>query len=317
MVMKKLMFALALVSLVFTSAQAQKQLGEEHNIEVNLNPFANFSSIEDSNGSSTMFGGNFIDGSTLKYRYFLDDDKALRVRLTVGVDNTDYAYHQLGEISDTLALENVDSPQLDLSTSSSVIGIGVGYEIHFDGTDNLSPYFGFEGNFSLATVKHTKEMWGPNEITHVGQYDKFVEWEYSNSQSVTNFGLDVLFGADYYFNDAIYVGLETGIGFGITSVGNHEISTQLVNGGNSLSAFNIEYGNPALENYLDIEIADSFVGQLPFDAVTDLMTESDFYEEYITSSPPTEVVNTSPNRLSNFMFGNVFNASLRFGYLFD
>jgi len=307
MVMKKLMFALALVSLVFTSAQAQKQLGKEHNIEVNLNPFANFSS----DSSSTMFGGNFIDGTTLKYRYFLDDDKALRVRLTVGVDNTTYAYTQIDETTTVLDIDNVDSPQLDLSTNNSLVGIGLGYELHFDGTDNLSPYFGFEGSFSMATVKHTKEMWGPNEAAHVGVYDKFVEWEYSNSQSVTNFGLDLLFGADYYFNDAIYIGFETGIGFGITSVGNHTISTQLVNGGTSLSAFNLEFGNPADENYLSIDIADSFVGDLGFDAVTDLM-----YDEYIDGSTDT-VLNTFPNRTGNFMFGNVFNASLRFGYLFD
>jgi opacity protein-like surface antigen len=295
MVMKKLMFALALVSLVFTSAQAQKQLGGEHNVEVNLTPF----------------GDSPIDGSTLKYRNFLDDDKALRVRLTLGVNNTSYAYSQFDEITTILDIENVDSPQLDLATSSSVIGIGVGYEIHFGGTDNLSPYFGFEGNFSMASVKHTKEMWGPNEAPHIGLYDKFVEWEYSNSQSVTNYGLGLLFGADYYFNDAIYIGLETGIGFGITSVGNHEISTQLVNGGVSLSAFNIEFGNPSDENYLAIDIADSFVGQLPFDAVTDFM-----YDEYIDEDTDT-VLNASPNRTGNFMFGNVFNAALRFGYLFD
>ncbi len=301
------MFALALVSLVFTSAQAQKQLGKEHNIEVNLNPFANFSS----DSSSTMFGGNFIDGTTLKYRYFLDDDKALRVRLTVGVDNTTYAYKQFDETTTVLDIENVDSPQLNLSTNNSLVGIGLGYELHFDGTDNLSPYFGFEGSFSMATVKHTKQMWGPNEAAHIGEYDKFVEWEYSNSQSVTNFGLDLLFGADYYFNDAIYIGFETGIGFGITSVGNHTISTQLINGGTSLSAFNIEFGNPADENYLSIEIADSFVGDLGFDAVTDLM-----YDEYIDGDTDT-VLNTHPNRTGNFMFGNVFNASLRFGYLFD
>ena len=61
--MKKLMFSLALFSLVFTSAQAQKQLGGEHNIEVNLTPL----------------GNSPIDGTTLKYRNFLDDDKAFRL----------------------------------------------------------------------------------------------------------------------------------------------------------------------------------------------------------------------------------------------
>ena len=68
--MKKLMFTLALVSAAFTSAQAQKQLGGEHNIEVAFAPF----------------GGNPINSSTLKYRNFMDDDRALRV--TLGLNNT-------------------------------------------------------------------------------------------------------------------------------------------------------------------------------------------------------------------------------------
>jgi hypothetical protein len=67
--MKKLMFTLAICSLVFTSAQAQKQLGKEHNVEVNLNPFG-----------TVLTDGTFagpIDGTTFKYRYFIDDDAAL------------------------------------------------------------------------------------------------------------------------------------------------------------------------------------------------------------------------------------------------
>ena len=38
--MKKLMFTLAAFAVAFTSAQAQKQLGEEHNIEVSFNPLS-------------------------------------------------------------------------------------------------------------------------------------------------------------------------------------------------------------------------------------------------------------------------------------
>ena len=66
--MKKLMFTLAAFAVAFTSAQAQKQLGEEHNIEVSFNPL-----------SGGLFGGNsIIDATSLKYRKFLDDDAALR-----------------------------------------------------------------------------------------------------------------------------------------------------------------------------------------------------------------------------------------------
>ena len=61
--MKKLMFTLALSALVTMGVQAQKQMGDEHNIEVAFTPF----------------GGSPIDGSTLKYRNFLEDNRAFRL----------------------------------------------------------------------------------------------------------------------------------------------------------------------------------------------------------------------------------------------
>lgn len=105
------MFTLAIFSLVFTSAQAQKQLGGEHNVEVNLTPF----------------GNSPVDGTTIKYRNFLDDDKAFRVSLTVGSNSGTYAYFQEGE-----QLDDPVSPQLNMETSNTLIGIAPGYEIHFD-----------------------------------------------------------------------------------------------------------------------------------------------------------------------------------------
>ena len=54
---------------------------------------------------------------------------------------------------------------------------------------------------------------------------------------ITQFGLNLLFGADYYFNDAIYVGFEAGIGLSATKVGDHTISTD------DVVAFNIQYNN--------------------------------------------------------------------------
>ena len=294
--MKKLMFALALVSLVFTSAQAQRQLGGEHNVEVNLTPL----------------GDSPIDGTTLKYRNFLDDDKALRVRLSLDMDNDTYAYVQNGEITEVLGLPETINPQLNLMTNYTMFGLGVGYEMHFGGTDNLSPYFGFEGTFASASTKHTKQLWGPNDLDDEGQFSQYITWELINSQSVTALGLGLFLGADYYFNDAIYIGIETGLALGVTTVNDHQISAQRADGvsGSALTAFNMEFGNPGSGTDWDsAPISDSFVGSLPFDVVTDLM-----YDEYIDG---TTVVNTAPNLMGNFSFGNAFNTAIRFGYLFD
>jgi len=276
--MKKLMFSLALFSLVFTSAQAQKQLGGEHNIEVNLTPL----------------GNSPIDGTTLKYRNFLDDDKAFRLSLTVSNSSDIYTYWQSGEILET----DPTSPQLHMNQAATVFGIAPGYEIHFSGTDNLSPYFGFEAYYMLASRKDNMEFWGPNDLDNVGQPAKYVVWYLENKQQISNKGLNLLFGADYYFNDAIYVGIEAGIGIGVTNVGEHTISTD------ETTAFNIYFNNAFDPDGAGEDISASFIGQLDFNVVDGVIYNN--YDPY-----------PDPNHLSNTTIGNVFNASLRMGFLFD
>jgi hypothetical protein len=277
--MKKLMFTIAICSLVFSSAQAQKQLGGEHNIEVNLAPF----------------GNNPIDGTTLKYRLFLDDDAAFRVSLTVGSSSSSYAYYQEGEM-----LGDPVSPQLNLETANTVLGIAPGYEIHFSGTDNLSPYFGIEAYYMMSSRSDKMEFWGPNDLDNVGQPDVYITWDLTNKQSYSSMGLNLLLGADYYFSDAIYVGFEAGLGFGTTSFGNHEIGTS------DLTAFNIQFNGAFDPTTAGAAVADSFVGELPFNVL-----EGDIFYDYYEQGYPF------PNHVSNTTIGNVFNGAIRVGFLFD
>ena len=51
-----------------------------------------------------------------------------------------HAWYQDGEINEADPV----SPQLNINTKSSTFGIAPGYEMHFDGMDNLSPYIAFE-----------------------------------------------------------------------------------------------------------------------------------------------------------------------------
>ncbi|MGY8917955.1 MAG: hypothetical protein ACKVJ6_06745 [Flavobacteriales bacterium] len=277
--MKKLMFTLAICSLVITSAQAQKQLGGEHNVEVNLTPF----------------GNSPINGTTIKYRNFMDDDAAFRLSLTVGSSNDSYAYYQEGEM-----LGDPVSPQLNLTSGTTVFGIAPGYEIHFDGTDNLSPYFGIEAYYMMGNRSDKMEFWGPNDLDNVGQPDVYITWDLTNKQSYNSMGLNLLFGADYYFSDAIYVGFEAGLGFGTTSFGNHEIGTS------DLTAFNIQFNGAFDPTTAGSAIADSFVGELPFNVVEGEMFYDYYDQGYI-----------APNQVSNTTIGNVFNGAIRVGFLFD
>ena len=305
------MFALALVSLVFTSAQAQKQLGGEHNIEVNLTPF----------------GESPIDGSSLKYRNFLDDDKALRVTFMLNNSSDVYTYMQAGEQFGGVG-DDAGSPQMHLGTSTTGFGLGVGYEMHFDGTDNLSPYFGFEGFYMMSKRKDYMEHWGPTRVDDIGDVSQYQTWTLYNEQAANQFGLNLIFGADYYFNDAIYVGFEAGIGLGITQIGEHKISTD------DVPAFNIQYNNSgSITEEETTASLDTYNGYMPFNAAafdlytngsaiwndnTASSTDGNYIANVFIEDEPQQYVNgPHPNMLSGFNIGNVFNSAIRVGFLFD
>ena len=277
-IMKKLMFTLALSALVTMGVQAQKQMGGEHNVEVSFTPFS----------------GSPIDGSTIKYRNFMDDDKAFRLSLTMSNSSDVHAWYQDGEISEADPV----SPQLNINTKSSTFGIAPGYEIHFDGMDNLSPYMAFELPIVLGKRSDTQEFWSEQDLDDFQQPNKYVVWNVGNEQGFTRVGLNILFGADYYFSDAIYMGFEAGLGFSRTSFGNHSITTD------NLTAFNIEFNGAQSSETAGAEIAGEFVGELEFSALDGVLYND--YEGY-----------PYPNHISNTTIGNVFQGALRVGFLFD
>jgi hypothetical protein len=225
--MKKLMFTFAILAVAFTSAQAQKQLGGEHNIEVSFNPL----------------GDNPINASVMKYRKFLDDDRALRV--TLGINNTSNSYLVAPENSltggPTAGL--LTHPDLFLHNNFSQIDLGLGYEMHFKGTDNLSPYVGFAAGISMETTTLKRERFSALNLEDAtatfweGETDpaNWGVWSYQNDVTSSTLNLDLLFGADYYFNDAIYVGFEAGLRYGRTSGITSTISASDAN------AFNIYF----------------------------------------------------------------------------
>ena len=141
--MKKLMFTLAAIAVAFTSANAQKQLGGEHNVEVSFNPC----------------GANPINASIIKYRNFLDDDAALRFSL--GLNNSENKY--LVAPQNTLrapgtGLESaLTHEDLFLTNTFTDLSLSIGYEKHFRGTDNLSPYIAFAPGFVSNQIKLERE----------------------------------------------------------------------------------------------------------------------------------------------------------------
>ena len=269
------MFTLALSALVTMGVQAQKQMGGEHNVEVSFTPFS----------------GSPIDGSTIKYRNFMDDDKAFRLSLTMSNSSDVHAYMQDGE----LLAANPVSPQLNISSKSSTFGIAPGYEMHYDGMDNLSPYFAFELPITLSKREDSQEFWYAGEVSHLTggetggpQYDQWVPWDLTNSQSSTQVGLKLLFGADYYFSDGIYLGFEAGLGFSRTAFGNHSITTS------NPTAFNILFNNAQFLRKLELKFKESLsvschltLWKTIFIPNTSNSTELEVVQEQSTTGHPT------------------------------
>mgnify|MGYP002877759999 FL=1 len=205
------MFTLAAIAVAFTSANAQKQLGGEHNVEVSFNPF----------------GASPINASVIKYRNFLDDDAALRV--TLGLNNTSNSFLVVPEnsLQEAGATGTLTHPDLFLTNNHSRFDIGVGYERHFRGTDNLSPYMALAAGFSMNSLTLQRERFSALNLDGGTVNSGFWEdepdpanwgvWSYANEIKSSSFNVDLLFGADYYFNDAIYVGFEAGLRFSQTS----------------------------------------------------------------------------------------------------
>ena len=175
----------------------------------------------------------------------------------------------------------------------------------------------------MSKRKDYMEHWGATTPDDMDDLTQWATWTLYNEQAVNQFGLNLVFGADYYFNDAIYVGFEAGIGLGLTKVSDHVISST------DDVAFNIQYNEAdvsADENNATASL-DSYTGYMPFNAaIFDLYNNGS--SEWVSGQVGDdgnpfielqgyEVEGPHPNRLSEFEIGNVFNSAIRVGFLFD
>ncbi|MFM1931662.1 MAG: hypothetical protein RL226_965 [Bacteroidota bacterium] len=214
--MKKAMFLFAAALIGVTSVQAQKQIGGDKNIEVQFAPL----------------GGSPISISGIRFRTFLDESSAFRVNLFVGSTSEETITAQEGEFS----ASNPVSPMLTSTDKTFDFSIQPGYEIHFDGTDRLSPYVGAEIVFGMGNMSTEEENWGPNDIDNAGEPEKYVVWTETNKDSYTTFGFNLVTGFDFYFADNVYLGAEMGFGFAKTNEGDSTVELS------DLVAYNLANG---------------------------------------------------------------------------
>ena len=134
---------------------------------------------------------NTFDGM-LKGRLFLMDDLALRASLSASQSSK----------TDT---KNADVTEKE---SAGSFGLFAGIEKHFDGTARLSPYVGAD----LGIVVSNKTKITDNKKDN--NFDTSVK-----GPGTFYVGGKLLFGADYYIAQSLYVGAEAGLGLGCNFTG--------------------------------------------------------------------------------------------------
>lgn len=197
----------ALLCLASADVFAQKQIGGDKNLEFQFAPL----------------GGNPIGINGIRFRMFNSETSAIRVNLFVGSSTMEDVVSQEGELN----MEDPTSPELRSWDRTFDFSIRPGYEIHFDGTDRLSPYVGAEIDFGMGNTSTETENWSLDQLddTSLG---KNVVWTDTDKNSYTRFGLNLLAGFDFYFADNLYLGAEMGFGFSSTNYGDDvfEVSNQ-------------------------------------------------------------------------------------------
>jgi hypothetical protein len=195
--MKKVILSVAIAFTAISGAFAQKQEGGEKNLEVNFAPL----------------GGSPIGMDGIRLRLFnADGTGAVRVRIGLGGTNDVTVRAQSMTVANTA---KTVIPELYDTKKSFNFSIRPGYEIHFEGTDRLSPYVGAELLFATGSETLIKEFHGASTTAdnNLEAAAKWSTWEAERKRGTTTFGLNAVAGFDYYFVDNLYLGAEIGFGF--------------------------------------------------------------------------------------------------------
>ena len=182
--MKKKIFFLALALTATTGLFAQKQTGGEKNIEVQFSPL----------------GGSPISTNGIRFRMFNSESSAIRIGLGLGGSTVTTVNSQASEYTGatTVALDAL----YDYERSFN-FNIRPGYEIHFDGTDRLSPYVGVELMFGIGRNSIEREFFGGNTQGQIdnSEVQNFAVYTLTRTEGTTMLGLGALAGVDYYIAD--------------------------------------------------------------------------------------------------------------------
>jgi outer membrane protein W len=143
-----------------------------------------------------------FNAPSIRFRYFVADNIA--ARLTLGIANTSETFNYY-------ETENTNGGGSGTEVNKTgMFNVAIGGEYHFAGTDRLSPYAGLD--ILIGSGSSTNDWSNYDGTGYTADYTRAIE----NKTSM--FGVNLVAGADYYFAENFYLGMELGLGFGATTV---------------------------------------------------------------------------------------------------
>jgi hypothetical protein len=278
--MKKIIFLFAVAILSVTGANAQKFQGGEKNIEVQFAPL----------------GGSPISLNGIRFRMFNSETSAIRIGLIANSVKTTTVREQQAK---TLSSDDkvIILPELYDTETNRNLGISVGYEMHFTGTDRLSPYVG--GQLSFVSGKETlvKEFHNANTADDQPKAENWVTWEMTRTQGTSTFALAAVAGVDFYFVDNFYLGAEMGLGFQSKTYKDRET----------------EAGNADAWKYSNVQGVEGWTGG-------SAQTDSDFdqaqWNDQVTQVEYRTIIGDGDGNYKEVNWGVLVQPTIRLGWLF-
>ena len=204
--MKRLTLILFAALCIAANLSAQNKPGKgSFGTEVQFNPF-------DQNGETFKLDG-------LKFRYFVTDKDAIRLKLGFNLDHSNFTNKEEGETQ-------ADYTSTEFKYNVGDFRLDAGYERHFDISKRVNVYvggsFGFTRHFAstkLETVSNELSTTFKGEITNgaITPDSKADELDIENMLPAVNdrayWGINaaIFTGLDFYVYKGLYVGTELGL----------------------------------------------------------------------------------------------------------
>lgn len=212
--MKKLFIVAALCAGTFTVANAQYSPEKgDFAVELGFTPF------------NTTGGETFkLNEGMLKARYFLNDKNALRLKIGLGIDNTEEKANSFYDPYDKSGTYDKLNGNMTITNKHTDFSFMLGYEHHLFTEGRFDVYAGLELGYGMSKYSGSESMESDEyEYSPTGRLlehsYKNESWDYINTDtdgenvSSKYFAGNLFAGVDVYVWKNLYLGAEFGLAF--------------------------------------------------------------------------------------------------------